>query len=225
MDVRRPDRGGGGVQSAGESGAASSAQVCNPVVIGAAAALTCGLLARGNNRVRSAAVCAAAAVTGCYLANSYKAEQVRSAKQVQDEYIQRHRQLPERSVVTAYKSEVSPRGAISKGQQVNLTSTIVAVQGRNDRAVLIEEELAIVDGQGDVWGSKTRKTANPGSQAGEFKTSFSFPVSNDWSQGVYTLRRTLYVNGAVAQGDDSSTRFQIVRGPVGQSYQLVAIAD
>jgi len=91
--------------------------------------------------------------------------------------------------------------------------------------VLIEEELAIVDGQGEVWGQSKRKPANSGNQAGEFKTSFSFPVSNDMSQGVYTLRRTLYVNGAVAQRDDSSARFQIVRGPSDQSYALVAVAD
>lgn len=220
-----PGQGGASGQATGQSGGAGSAQVCNPAAIGIMAALTCGALAKGNNRARAAAACAAAAVTACYLANSYKAEQVRSAKQVEDEYMQRNRQLPEKTLVTAYHSEVNPRGAVSKGQQVNLTSTIVAIQGRNDRATLIEEEIAIVDGQGEIWGQSKRKTANSGNQAGEFKTSFSFPVSNDWSQGIYTLRRTLYVNGAVAQRDDSSARFQIVRGTVDQSYALVAVAD
>lgn len=220
-----PGKGGGGGQATGQPGAASSAQVCNPVAIGAIAALTCGALARGNNRVRAAAACAAAAVTGCYLANSYKAEQVRTAKQVEDEYIRRNRQLPEKTTVTEYKSEVNPRGAVSKGQQVTLSSTIVAVQGRSDTSTLIEEELVIVDSQGEVWGPKTRKRANSGDQAGEFKTTFSFPVSNDWSQGVYTLRRTLYVNGAVAKADDASARFQIVRGPSDQSYALMSILN
>ena len=220
-----PRQGGPGGQTTEQPGGTSSAQACNPVVIGAAAALTCGLLAKGNNRARAAAVCAAAAVTACYLANSYKAEQVRSAKQVEEEYMKRHRQLPEKTVVTAYRSEVSPRGAVSKGQLVSVISNIIAVQGRSDRVVLIEEEIAVVDGAGDSWGKITRKTANSGNQAGEFKTSFSIPVDDKWSQGVYTVQRTLYVNGAVVQRDDSSTRFQIVRGPVDQSYALVAVAD
>ena len=216
-----PKQGGTG----GQAGGSDVAQVCNPAVVGIGAALVCAALARGNNRVRTGAACAAVAVTACYLANSYKAEQVRTAKQVEDEYLQRNRQLPEKTVVTAYSSEVTPRGAVSKGQKVNLNSTIVAVQGRSDRGVVVEEELGIVDAQGEAWGKPVRKAANTSNQAGEFRTSFTIPISDGWSQGVYTLRRTLYVNGAVAQRDDSSTRFQVVQGPAGQGVTVLAAVD
>lgn len=223
-----PRQGGNGGQSGGQpnqAGGSDVAQVCSPVVVGIGAALACAALAKGNNRVRTGAACAAVAVTACYLANSYKAEQVRTAKQVEDEYLQRNPQLPEKTVVTAYRSEVNPRGAVSKGQQVNLNSTIVAVQGRSDRSVVVEEELGIVDAQGEAWGKPVRKAANSSNQAGEFRTSFTIPISDGWSQGVYTLRRTLYVNGSVAQRDDSSTRFQVVQGPVGQVVAVLAAMD
>lgn len=216
-----PKRGG----ADGQAGGQDVAQVCNPALIGISAGLICAAVAKGNDRVRAAAACAAVAVTACYLANSYKAEQVRTAKQVEDEYLQRNRQLPEKATVTTYRSEVNPRGAVSKGQQVTLASTIIAVPGRSDSTVRVEEELAIIDNKGEAWGKPVRKTANSANQAGEFKTSFTIPISDGWSQGVYTLRRTLYVNGAVAKRDDSDARFQVVQGPAGHGIEMLASAS
>jgi len=203
---------------AGPGGRADSAKTpdmqraCNPVLIGLGAAAACAALAKGSNRLRTGAACAAVAVTACYLANSYRAEQTRTAKQVEEEYLRKNPQLPEHATVTAYHSQVNPGGAVARGQEVRLVSTIVAVPGRSERAVLVEEEVAIFDSQQEAWGNPVRKTANSGSEAGEFQTSFTIPIRDGWSQGVYTLHRTLYVNGSVAQRDDMSTRFQVVRG-------------
>ena len=195
--------------------------VCNPVLIGLGAAAACAALARGNNRVRTGAACAAVAVTACYLANSYRAEKVRTAKQVEDEYLRTNSQLPERATVTTYRSQVNPGAAVSRGQEVKLVSTIVAVPGRNERNVVVEEEVGIFDAQNEAWGNPVRKTANSGKEAGEFQTSFTIPIRDGWSQGVYTLRRTLYVNGSVAKKDETSTRFQVVQGGEGSSLALV----
>lgn len=200
----------------GAPGQASLDQVCNPFVVGAAAAAVCAAVVSGNDRVRAGASCAAVAVTACYLANSYRARQTRSASQVQDEFLRVNRQLPERATVTAYNSEITPRGAVSRGQEVQLTSTIVAVPGRNDRNILIEEEIGVVDGRGEAWGRPVRKVANSGNQAGEFRTSFTIPVSNGMSQGVYVLKRSLYVNGAAVQKDDMGARFQVVQAGAGE---------
>ena len=196
--------------------------VCNPVLIGLGAAAACAALARGNNRVRTGAACAAVAVTACYLANSYRAEKVRSAKQVEDEYLSKNAQLPERATVTTYRSQVNPGAAVSRGQEVKLVSTIIAVPGRTDRNVVVEEEVGIFDSQNEAWGNPVRKTANSGKEAGEFQTSFTIPIRDGWSQGVYTLRRTLYVNGSVAQKDETSTRFQVVQGDVEHSVAVAA---
>ncbi len=204
------------------SGAADVASVCNPLIVGLGAAAACAALARGNNRVRTGAACAAVAVTACYLANSYKAEQVRTAKQVEEEYLRKNQQLPERATVTTYRSQVNPGAAVSRGQEVKLVSTIVAVPGRAEKNVIVEEEVGIFDAQNEAWGNPVRKTANGGKEAGEFQTSFTIPIRDGWSQGVYTLRRTLYVNGSVAQKDETSTRFQVVQGGQGSSLAQLA---
>ena len=145
-----------------------------------------------TERLKAAQVFCAGTVGRSADKSGYKAEQTRTAKQVEDEYLQRNRQLPEKARVTAYRSEVNPRGAVSRGQEVKPNSTIVAVPGRNDRGVVVEEELGIFDNQGEAWGKPVRKSANSGNQAGEFRTSFTIPIRDGWSQGVYTLHRTLY---------------------------------
>lgn len=197
-------------QSNNQSDQTNAAQVCNPVAVGITAAVVCGITARGNNRVRAGAVCAAIAVTGCYLANSYKAEQMRTAKQVEDEFLKKNRTLPAKPAIASYGYQVNPSGAVSKGQEVKVSSMIVAVPGRNDRNVVVEEELRIVDAQGEVWGKPFRKTANPSGQAGEFQTSFAITIGDAWSQGVYTIERTLYLNGVATGRADSRARFQVV---------------
>ena len=211
-----------GPKGSGGSGS-DVASVCNPMLVGIGAAAACAALASGNNRVRTGAACAAVAVTACYLANSYKAEQVRSAKQVEEEYLRKNQQLPERATVTTYRSLVNPGAAVSRGQEVKLVSTIVAVPGRSEKNVVVEEEVSIFDSQNEAWGKPVRKTANGGKEAGEFQTSFTIPIRDGWSQGVYTLRRTLYVNGSVAQKDETSTKFQVVQGGEGSSL-AVALA-
>ena len=197
-------------------------QVCSPLVVGIGAALVCGAVASGNKRVKTGAACAAAAVLACYLVNSYKAEQTRTQQQVEDDYLKQNPQLPERAVVTAYRSEVSPRGAVRRGQEVTLSSTIVAVPGRRDRNVTIEEELGVVDSAGETWGKPIRKMANSGNQAGEFRTSFTIPVSEGMSQGVYVLKRSLYVNGVAVQRDDMGARFQVVQSATGPQLAVLS---
>jgi|APDOM4702015248_1054824.scaffolds.fasta_scaffold65627_2 hypothetical protein len=209
-----------GTKGGGSGGDLSS--VCNPVIVGLGAAALCAAVASGNNRVRTGAACAAVAVTACYLANSYKAEQVRTAKQVEEEYLKKNSQLPERATVTSYRSQVNPGAAVSRGQEVKLVSTIVAVPGRSERNMLVEEEVGIFDSQNEAWGKPVRKAANGGKEAGEFQTSFTIPIRDGWSQGVYTLRRTLYVNGSVAQKDETSTRFQVVQGDAEHSVAVAA---
>lgn len=205
-----PPQEGSAQQSTDQTTEGDVAKACNPWLVGGAAAAVCGLLAKGNDRVKAAAACAAVAVTACYLANSYKAEQTRTAKQVEAEYLKKNRALPSNPTIASYRGKVDPRTAVSVGQEVKVSSTIVAVPGRNNEKVLVEEELKIVDAKGEPWGKPVKKTANPSGEAGEFQTSFTIPIRDGWSQGVYTVQRTLYLNGVATGRPDSSAKFQIV---------------
>lgn len=172
------------------------------VGVAAVAALTCGLIARGNNRVRAAAACTAVAFVGCYLVNSYQAKQTQTAKQVEDEYLQKNSQLPEQTVVTHYNTSLNPTAAIRRGERVSIESQITVVKGRADRAVVIEEELTVEDSRGQVWGKPVRKAANSTGEGGGFSTSFTLAAHEGMSQGVYSLKKKLYVNGAVARSNE-----------------------
>jgi hypothetical protein len=173
--------------------------------VAAAAAITCGLIARGNDRVRAAAACTAVAFAGCYLVNSYQAKQTQTAKQVEDDYLRTNQQLPEKTVVTAYKTSLNPATAIRRGQSVSIESQIAVVKGRADPTVKIEEELTVLDSRGQVWGQPVRKAANATGEGGEFSTSFKLAAHEGMSQGVYRLNKKLYVNGVVMRSDEQLT--------------------
>lgn len=207
----------------GGSGSASGdvEQACNPVILGALAFAGCALISNGKKRVATGAACAAVAVLGCYMVNSYKAQQTRTAQQVEDDYLKRNKQLPERATLTSYSTKINPQGAVQRGAKVEVASTIVVVPGKKDKNVKVEEKLAIVDARGDQWGEPVTKAANESGQGGEFRSSFKIPVHDGMSQGVYTLRKTVFINGTAAR-DDNSAKFQVVEGPNGLTVAVVA---
>ena len=116
----------------------------------------------------------------------------------------------DKAVILAFRSAVSPAEAYA-GQQIQLNSAITVLAGKSPGP--IEEELEIVDSQGRSWGRPIRKAVGSAVQGGELKPTFTIPIGNGWDPGTYGLRATLYVNGVVAQRDDSSLRFRVVPAP------------
>ncbi|MCA1246118.1 hypothetical protein [Massilia sp. MS-15] len=188
---------------------AGPAPACNPAALGMSAAALCGATAPGGRRGRDSAACAAAVASACQLANSYQSQQLRSARQTEAEYRSRNRELPARATVLSYRSSLSPSGTLRRGQAVTVTSTILAIPGRYDRGILIEEEVGLVDARGERWGTPVKKVANTEGQAGEFRTVFTIPILEGFARGTYYVRRTLYVNGAAVKSDTSGTRFEV----------------
>jgi hypothetical protein len=184
-------------------------QVCNSALTSLLLGLGCALVSSDKNRVRNGLLCSAAGYVGCMLANSYKAEQVKSAKEVESDYMRQQRKLPDRTTLASYTTNLTPEGAVPKGQNVDVSSNIVVIPGRNTSRVKIEEEIALVDSVGDQWGKSTRKQANPNGEAGQYRTSFTVPIHEGMSPGVYTVRKILYLDGVKAGSNDKST-FKIV---------------
>lgn len=184
-------------------------QVCNSVLISVLSGLGCALVSNDKNRVRNGLVCAAAGYVGCMLANSYKAEQIKTAKEVENEYVRRQKKLPDHATLASYTTNINPNSAVTKGQSVNVNSNIVVVPGQKNGRVKIEEEVALVDSVGDQWGKSVRKQANPNGEAGQYHTGFTIPVHKDMSQGVYTVRKALYLDGVKTSSNDKG-KFQVV---------------
>lgn len=193
---------GGLISSSGDS-----EQVCNPIVLAGIAALTCGLLSRGKDRGKNAAVCAAAAGIGCYLANSYKVEQVRSQKQVEAEYRRRGKSVPTATTIDRYAVQVTPDRGVKRGQNLTYLADIIVFQSSSDTgSLIVEEEVQLYDSLGKSFGTPVRKTAVQ--KGGQFNTKFTVPIDTAMEEGQYTLKRALYLNGKkAAQGE---TGFQVV---------------
>lgn len=191
-------------------------QACNPLVLGLVAGVGCGLISKSKNRAGVALACAAAAAMGCYLVNSYKAEQVKSAQQAENDYKMKNRQLPNETTIVDYRTSVSPRGTFSRSgtEKAGVTSYIELVKGKNDSSGRVEEEMSIVDSHGDVWVKPTRKVASETGQSGAYSTTFTLPIHDGMSQGDYTVKKTLYVNGKVTRMDQR-TKIQVVSTPAG----------
>lgn len=167
---------------------------CNMALAAGAGALLGGLLAKGNNRVRGAALGAALGAGAC-LAWDYHAKQTKTASQVQDEYRRANRgALPGESKVTHYDTRMSPSTRIAPGEQVTVISDIEIVQGSRDyQAPQLEEEVVIVRPDGKEI--RTRKQANPGDYAGGYRTSYTLRMPEGVQPGIYPVRTSLYLNG------------------------------
>lgn len=195
-------------------------QACNPLIIGPVAFLGCALVSNGNKRIATGAACAAVAVVGCLMVNSYKAQQARTAQQVQDDYLRHNKQLPEKAALASYETKITPPAGVQRGAEVQVASNIVVIPGRQNKNVKVEEKLDVIDSRGDEWGS-LKKVANESGQAGEFQSSFKFRVQDAMSQGVYTVRRTVYLNDAAVKSDNGA-KFQVVQGSAGMVLVLLS---
>ncbi len=195
----------------GGPGPGNGASTCNEAVVGAIAAAICGAVTSGNNRLRTAAACGAAAAFGCYVFNSYQADQTRSTQEVSDEYIKAKGALPDTPVVKTYTTTLIPQTSVRQGGKLTMASDIEVVPGRNSNAVSIQEELVIKDSVGDIWAGPQRKQANGRTNAaGRYSTTFDLPISNDMQRGRYTYEKTLYVDGRAVVARKTSGAFDVV---------------
>ena len=142
---------------------------CNAGGAALVGALLGAAVAKGNNRVRGAALGAGLASLACAAVN-YSARQTKSASQVQQEYrTANNGLLPDLNRVTRYETAMDGGGRIRPGGQLSVLSTIEVVQGRNDRPPVLEEEIVLQRPDGKEVRNRKRATENGG---GAFNTSF-----------------------------------------------------
>ncbi|SNS86731.1 hypothetical protein SAMN06265795_10832 [Noviherbaspirillum humi] len=187
-----------------EVGSVVNGSECNAAVtagIGAALGVLIGDSAKG------AAIGAGLGAIACMVVN-YQAEQVKSAKQVQDDYKTANKgQLPEKSTLVKYDTQVNPK-AIRPGQQAKTVSYIEIIQGRNDAAPKLEEEMSLYHPDGKLLKT-VRKPVAGTSGSGAFQGGFTIPMPQGVPQGVYPVKTALYLNGEKVNAREG--RLQIVR--------------
>ena len=192
---------------------------CNPAIAAGVGAVLGGLIGGGKNTLRGAAVGAGLGALACVALN-YQTQQVKSAKQVQDEYKAAHRgTLPEQATLVRYDTSFAPT-SIRPGQKAQTASYIEVAPGTRDMTPTVEEELTLYKPDGSV-GTTVRKPVSPTNGSGGFKGGFAIPMPEGVPQGVYPLKTALYLNGKRVGGQDG--KLQIVQNGQGVTMAVIAM--
>jgi hypothetical protein len=172
----------------------------NPCSVGqsAAAGALIGALIGGAAKGRNGAIKGALAggtigAVGCLAINA-NSRQTRTAAQVDQAYIQAHNRLPATPQVVAYMPSIA--STAQRGQPVQINSTVELVNGTQSRVTEVREELQVFDQSGQQFLGGQKPLVN--TSGGRFENSFVMTLPESASQGRYTMKTTLYVNGKVA---------------------------
>lgn len=181
---------------------------CNPAATALVGALAGALLAGKNDRNRGAVAGAVVGGLAC-VAWNYKAKQVKTAEQVNEQYkIANKGELPTEPKLVSYTVNSVPSAVLNSGSPLIVDSTIEVVQGGSTKPI-IEQELIVYHGGKEV--SKARKVANSGQGAGEYHTRFTVNLPKGVPQGAYPVYSTVYLNGV--QVRNQSIPVQVVQVP------------
>lgn len=185
-----------------QSATGDTASACNPL-IGAGIGAVVGAIA---NKGKGAAIGAAVGALGCMAINAMS-KQTKPASQVESDFRKNNKgTLPAEPVVSAYQVVVQPGTTITAGQPVTITSNSEVVSGTAIPVSEIREEFALIDPSGKEQAKKSKVLTEKGAGSGGYENQFNFKLPQGVPQGAYTIRTTLYVNGAAADTNDAKVQ-------------------
>lgn len=183
-----------------DGGMAEGDEECDAAKSAGVGALVGGLLGAAVNgkkgALAGAAVGAAAGGFGC-LAMNHHTKKVRDAAQVNKEYQQQHKQLPEAPIVTKYSLQ-APKQVV-RGNPVSVNSAITVVDGRSQSVDKVEEKLYIVNNKGERKQIKSKQAQGDMDSGGEYSNSFTFTPPSGVAEGSYRLESEVYVNDQLSK--------------------------
>ena len=169
---------------------------CNPAAMALFGAILGAAAAGNNNRAQGAVVGGAIGGLAC-LAWNYKAQQTKTAAQVNSEYkVVNSGNLPANPTLVGYIVAPDPSNTLAAGSPMVVRSQIKVVEGKQSNAQIVIEEQMIISHNGKEIAN-ARKRANDGNGAGEYATRFQLNLPSGVPQGYYPVRTVLYVDGKV----------------------------
>jgi hypothetical protein len=175
---------------------------------GAALGALIGGLAKGRKGALKGALAGGAiGAVGCLAINA-NSRQTRTAAQVDQAYIQSHNRLPAEPQVIAYTPSIA--NTAQRGQPVQVNSTVELVNGSQTRVSEVREELQVFDQSGKQFLGGQKPLVNK--SGGRFENSFVMTLPESASQGMYTMKTTLYVNGRVSATRNLQTQLVMNEG-------------
>jgi uncharacterized protein YcfJ len=196
-----------GPGGAGDAAAANQdpCSVGMTAVAGAGLGALIGAIAGGGKgAVIGAAAGALVGGAGCYAIN-VRSRQLKTAQQADSDYIRARGRLPAQPTVVAYHVQVS-NNVVQRGKPFTVRTDAEIVNGRSEQVSQVNEQLILVDPQGEPFknGSKPLEAAN--ASGGRFENSFELKLPPNASQGAYGMKTNLYVNGRLMGSRDLRTQ-------------------
>lgn len=202
------------VQNSG--GTTSADGGCDPAGMALLGGILGALAGGRNNRGAGAAAGAAIGGLSC-IAWNYRAQQTKTAEQVNSAYrLANNGTLPTSPKVVTYDVDAVP-GTIASGSPMVINSRIGIVQGEGGSPPVVEQEITIVHNGKQI--ATARKQANAGRGAGEYMTSFRVDLPSGVPQGSYPVYTALYVNGSRVQTQNTSV--QVVSIPTEERVAMI----
>jgi hypothetical protein len=184
---------------------ADPCSVGQSAIAGAAlGALLGGIAKGGKGALKGALAGGAIGAVGCVAINA-NSRQTRTAAQVDQAYIQAHSRLPADPQVVAYSPSIA--STVQRGQPLTVNSTVELVNGSQNKVTEVREELQVFGQDGKQFLNHQKPVTN--STGGRFENSFTMKLSDSASQGIYTMKSTLYVNGKVAATRNLQTQLVV----------------
>jgi hypothetical protein len=181
-------------------GMAQGDDECSAAKSAGAGAILGGLLGSAlggkNGALKGAAAGALVGGLGC-MAMNYHTEKVRTAQQVNKQYIEENEKLPPQPAVTSYS--LSAPKQVVRGNPVSVNSSITVVDGSSQSVKNVEEKLFITNENGERKQIKTKDAQASMNSGGEYSNSFSFTPPNGVAEGSYRLESEVYVNDQLAK--------------------------
>lgn len=127
----------------------------------------------------------------------YTTVQVKTERQVSEEFEKETGSLPVNPKVSAYRSEILPGTSVRPGTEVRVKSHIEVVPGTSGSRANIEEKMTIWDNDDNsiALNSMSKAPGSSTANGGAFTSEFSFKLPEGLPQGVYPVSTHLLLNG------------------------------
>lgn len=181
-------------------------------VAGAAVGALIGALAGGGKgALIGAAAGGVLGGAGCYAVN-VRSRQVRTAAQVDHDYVQKRGALPPQPQLVSYNVQVNNQAV--RGKPFTVNTEVELVNGRYQQIHEVKEQIVLLDPKGQPFKNGTKPLESQNASGGRFENSFELTLPQGVSQGVYPMKTNLYVNGQLVASRDLSTQLVIDHGEV-----------
>lgn len=164
---------------------------------------------------------ALAGVAACFVINA-KTVQTHTAAQIEEQYRQQNRSLPQQPQVVDYQTSIRPGTTVQRGQPLQIVSNIAAISGTNEPIREIKEEVRLYEPGATTPFKEGSKVASQTPGSGGFENTFTVTLNDQVPQGVYRVETSLLLNGK--RINSHSNNVQLVMNEQG-SYNLALLSN